>query len=157
MHKRTFLKPAIQDSKFCSTCHKVGIPFALNHYKDFLRGQNHYDTFLLSGVSGHGARSFYYPPVAKGQCIDCHMNFIASNDFGAKDFEGKGARSIHDHFFPAANTGLPTLPRPARGRRCSTPSICRSKKVRVDLFALREGRRDRRRLARVRSARRSRP
>ena len=82
MHKRTFLKPAIKDSKFCSTCHKVGIPFALNHYKDFLRGQNHYDTFLLSGVSGHGARSFYYPEVAKGQCVECHMNFVESGDAG---------------------------------------------------------------------------
>lgn len=138
MHKRTFLKPAIKDSKFCSTCHKVGLPFALNHYKDFLRGQNHYDTFLLSGVSGHGARSFYYPPVAKGQCIDCHMNFVASNDFGAKDFEGKGQRTIHDHMFPAANTGLATI----RGE----PEVAevhakylRENKVRVDLFALREG------------------
>jgi hypothetical protein len=51
MHKKTFLKPAIKDSAFCATCHKVSIPYALNHYKDFLRGQNHYDTFLLSGVS----------------------------------------------------------------------------------------------------------
>ena len=57
MHKKTFLKPVIKDSKFCSTCHKVGLPFALNHYKDFLRGQNHYDTFLLSGVSGGTGRA----------------------------------------------------------------------------------------------------
>ena len=77
MHKKTFLKPVIKDSKFCSTCHKVGLPYALNHYKDFLRGQNHYDTFLLSGVSGHGARSFYYPPVAKANCVDCHMELDA--------------------------------------------------------------------------------
>ena len=138
MHKRTFLKPAIKDSAFCSTCHKVGLPYALNHYKDFLRGQNHYDTFLLSGVSGHGARSFYYPPVAKGQCIDCHMNFIASNDFGAKDFEGKGERSIHNHFFPAANTGLATIldqPEVAEAHA----KYLKEEKVRVDLFALREG------------------
>ena len=138
MHKRTFLKPAIKDSKFCSTCHKVGLPFALNHYKDFLRGQNHYDTFLLSGVGGGGARSFYYPPVAKNQCVNCHMNFIASNDFGAKDFDGDGKREIHDHFAVGANTGLSTF----RGR----PDIAekhaaflRDKKVRVDIFGLREG------------------
>ncbi|WP_435006294.1 tetratricopeptide repeat protein [Tundrisphaera lichenicola] len=138
MHKRTFLKPAIKDSKFCSTCHKVGLPYGLNHYKDFLRGQNHYDTFLLSGVSGHGAKSFYYPEVAKGQCIDCHMNFITSDEFGAKDFDGKAGREIHNHLFPGANTGLATI----RGE----PEIAeihakylREKKVRVDLFALREG------------------
>jgi len=138
MHKRTFLKPAIQDSKFCSTCHKVGLPFALNHYKDFLRGQNHYDTFLLSGVSGHGARSFYYPPTAKGQCVSCHMNFIPSNDFGAKDLDGDGRREIHDHFNVGANTGLATL----RGRPDVAEAhakFLKDKKVRVDLFALREG------------------
>ena len=138
MHKRTFLKPAIKDSAFCSTCHKVGIPYALNHYKDFLRGQNHYDTFLLSGVSGHGARSFYYPPVAKGQCVDCHMNFVASNDFGAKDFEGKGGREIHNHFFPAANTGLATILGQPDVAKVHADYL-RDKKVRVDLFALREG------------------
>jgi tetratricopeptide (TPR) repeat protein len=138
MHKRTFLKPAIKDSKFCSTCHKVGIPFALNHYKDFLRGQNHYDTFLLSGVSGHGARSFYYPPIAKGQCIDCHMNFIASNDFGAKDFQNKGDREIHNHFFPAANTGLATILNQPQIAEIHAKYL-KDKKVQVDLFALREG------------------
>ena len=138
MHKRTFLKPAIKDSAFCSTCHKVGIPYGVNHYKDFLRGQNHYDTFLVSGVSGHGARSFYYPPVAKGQCIECHMNFIPSKDFGAKDFEGKGTPTIHDHFFAAANTGLATI----RGHTDVAEihaKYLKDKKVRVDLFALREG------------------
>ena len=138
MHKRTFLKPAIKDSKFCSTCHKVGIPYGVNHYKDFLRGQNHYDTFLLSGVSGHGARSFYYPPVAKGQCVDCHMNFIASNDFGAKDFEGKGGREIHNHFFPAANTGLAAIRNEPDVAKIHADYL-KDKKVRVDLFALREG------------------
>jgi tetratricopeptide (TPR) repeat protein len=138
MHKRTFLKPLIKDSKFCSTCHKVSLPFALNHYKDFLRGQNHFDTFLLSGVSGHGARSFYYPPVAKGQCVSCHMNFIASNDFGAKDFDGKGGREIHDHLFVGANTGLATFrDRPDIAERHA--KYLQDQKVRVDLFALREG------------------
>ncbi len=138
MHRRTFLKPAIKDSKFCSTCHKVGLPYALNHYKDFLRGQNHYDTFLLSGVSGQGARSFYYPPAAKGQCIDCHMNFIASNDFGAKDFDGKGGREIHNHLFLGANTALPVFQgRPDVAEQHA--AYLRDKKIRVDLFALREG------------------
>jgi hypothetical protein len=63
-HKRTFLKPFMRTAGFCSTCHKVSLPRELNHYKDFLRGQNHYDTFLLSGVSGVSARSFYYPEKA---------------------------------------------------------------------------------------------
>jgi len=30
----------------------------LNHYK-WVRGQNHYDTYFLSGVSGYFAQSFF--------------------------------------------------------------------------------------------------
>ncbi|MDR3636469.1 MAG: multiheme c-type cytochrome [Isosphaeraceae bacterium] len=138
MHKKTFLKPVIQSAEFCSTCHKVGLPFAFNHYKDFVRGQNHYDTYLLSGVSGHGARSFYYPPVAKGNCAECHMNLVASGDFGARDFDGQGGREIHNHLFPAANTGLAAI----RGDEATVDAhaqYLKDKKVRVDIFALREG------------------
>jgi tetratricopeptide (TPR) repeat protein len=112
-HKKTFLKPfhrgATLGSEFCSTCHKVSLPVELNHYKEFLRGQNHHDSFQLSGVSGHGARSFYYPEKAKTSCNACHMPLKASNDFGARDFDGTGTRKVHDHLFPAANTGLPWL------------------------------------------------
>jgi tetratricopeptide (TPR) repeat protein len=138
MHKRTFLKPLHKDAKFCSTCHKVSLPFALNHYKEFLRGQNHYDPFLLSGVSGGSARSFYYPPVAKGNCAECHMNLVPSTDFGARDFDGRPGREIHNHLFLGANTGLAAL----RGRADIAEAHARylkDQKVRVDLFALRDG------------------
>ncbi len=108
-HKRTFLKPFHKSAEFCATCHKVSLPVELNHYKEFLRGQNHYDSFLLSGVSGHGARSFYYPPKAKENCAACHMPPQASGDFGAKDFDASGTAKIHNHRFPGSNTGLFTL------------------------------------------------
>jgi tetratricopeptide (TPR) repeat protein len=108
-HKQTFLKPFHKTAEFCATCHKVSLPVELNHYKEFLRGQNHYDTYLLSGVSGHGTRSFYYPPVAKENCAVCHMPLQPSGDFGAKDFDGTGVRKVHNHRFPAANTGLFSL------------------------------------------------
>jgi tetratricopeptide (TPR) repeat protein len=138
MHKKTFLKPVIKDVKFCSTCHKVGLPYGLNHYRDFVRGQNHYDPFLLSGVSGHGARSFYYPDVAKTTCTECHMELKPSTDFGARDFDGKGGREIHDHFFIGANTGLAAI----QGDREAAARHARflaDKKVRIDIFGLREG------------------
>ena len=143
MHKRTFLKPEVhRDSKFCSTCHKVGLPYALNHYQDFTRGQNHWDTFLLSGVSGGGARSFYYPPPdqkAKTECAACHMPLTASNDFGSRtDFDASGQSKIHDHLFPGANTGLAAI----RGRQdiqAVHEKYLKDKKLRIDLFALREG------------------
>lgn len=155
-HKKTFLKPFHKTAEFCSTCHKVSLPVALNHYKDFLRGQNHYDTFLLSGVSGHGARSFYYPPEAKTNCAECHMPLQPSEDFAAKDFDRSGVRKTHDHFFPGANTGLPFLL--AREDRYAdhtegfryairrntdfltgTDPEGKDKKLRIDIFGLKEG------------------
>lgn len=106
-HKKTFLKPHHKTAEFCSTCHKVHLPKELTAYKDFLRGQNHYDSFLLSGVSGHGASSFYYPQKAEANCNECHMPQVAAEDFGARFSEKLGAMAVHDHFFPGANTALP--------------------------------------------------
>jgi tetratricopeptide (TPR) repeat protein len=152
-HKRTFLKPFHKTAEFCSTCHKVALPVELNHYKDFLRGQNHYDTFLLSGVSGHGARSFYYPPQAKQNCAECHMPLRPSGDFGSRDFDSSGVRKGHSHLFPAANTGLPVLVAQEDRYKDRAPDLLRvaqahadflrgtdpngsDKKLRIDLFGL---------------------
>jgi len=55
--QKTFLKPVHHSAECCGTYHKVHLQEALNHYR-WLRGQNHYDFFLLSGVSGHCASSF---------------------------------------------------------------------------------------------------
>jgi tetratricopeptide (TPR) repeat protein len=137
-HKKTFLKPEVhKSSEFCSTCHKVHLPKQLNHYKDFLRGQNHYDTFLLSGVSGHGARSFYYPPVAKTSCNECHMPLAQSDDFGAKLLPGSEKLSIHNHLFPAANTGITWLKEADKAQAAHEEFL--KDNVRVDIFGLREG------------------
>jgi tetratricopeptide (TPR) repeat protein len=105
-HKSEMLKPFHKTAEFCSSCHKVQLPKELTKYKDFLRGQNHYDTYLLSGVSGHGARSFYYPPIAQDNCNGCHMPEFASNDFGAKPNKNLGTLAIKDHAFPAANSAV---------------------------------------------------
>ena len=155
-HKQTFLKPFHKTAEFCAACHKVSLPEELNHYKPFLRGQNHYDTYLLSGVSGHGTRSFYYPPTAKQNCAECHMPLKASNDFGSRDFDGSGVRKGHNHRFPAANTGLfellkrepryaqyadgfqETIDLHANYLRGSAPDGS-DKKVRIDLFGVKAG------------------
>lgn len=111
LHKRTFLKPLHTTSEFCGTCHKVHLPEELNHYK-FLRGQNHYDSHLLSGVSGHGVASFYYPPEAEPNCNGCHMELLPSEDFGSRRYpesEQPNLTQVHDHLFPSANTGIPHL------------------------------------------------
>ena len=111
LHKRTFLKPLHETSEFCGACHKVHLPEELNHYK-FLRGQNHYDSHLLSGVSGHGVASFYYPPEAEPNCNGCHMELLPSEDFGSQRYpesEQPDVTQVHDHLFPSANTGIPHL------------------------------------------------
>ena len=105
-HKRTFLKPLHTSTEFCGTCHKVHIPEELNHYK-WLRGQNHYDAFLQSGVSGHNVNSFYYPKTAQSNCNQCHMPAMASLDFGARHDPKAGGLVVSDHLFLGANTALP--------------------------------------------------
>jgi tetratricopeptide (TPR) repeat protein len=107
-HKKTFLKPLHKTPEFCGTCHKVHLPKDLNAYK-WLRGQNHFDSYHLSGVSGHGVSSFYYPQKAEASCNGCHMPLEDSEDFGAQDFGGRGRLQVHDHMFPSANTGLADL------------------------------------------------
>ena len=111
LHKRTFLKPLHTTAEFCGACHKVHLPEELNHYK-FLRGQNHYDSHLLSGVSGHGVASFYYPPEAEPNCNGCHMDLLPSDDFGSRrhpESDQPDVTQVHDHLFPSANTGIPHL------------------------------------------------
>jgi tetratricopeptide (TPR) repeat protein len=140
-HKKTFLKPFHRTEGFCSTCHKVSIPMAVNHYKEFLRGQNHSDSYLLSGVSGHGVRSFYYPPVAQTNCNGCHMPLKPSRDFGSRDFDGSGDRKVHNHLFVGANTGLPALLNYERREEIvqAHSDFLRDKKTRIDLFGLKRG------------------
>ena len=150
-HKKTMLRPLHKSAEFCGTCHKVALPVELNHYKDFLRGQNHYDSFVLSGM-GNGSRSFYFPEKAKENCNSCHMPLVPSNDFGAKDFDGTGGRKVHHHSFPAANTGLFALlknePRYAgmaegfdRTTKLNTDFLT-DKKLRIDLFGVKDYRAD---------------
>lgn len=139
-HKKTFLKPLHKTAEFCSTCHKVSIPGDLNHYKEFLRGQNHYDTYLLSGVSGHGARSFYYPDKAKENCSACHMPGKESNDFGAKflDPQKPGSLMVHNHLFPAANAGLAFINHDSQ-TVAAEEAFLKDGKMRVDIFGVKEG------------------
>jgi len=136
-HKKTFLKPLHADAEFCGSCHKVHLPEELNAYK-WLRGQDHFDDYLLSGVSGHGVASFYYPPKAESNCNGCHMPLLDSDDFAAKRYEEGGPLSVHDHMFPSANTAIPHL--------LDLPAWVNEKHrqfldgvMKVDIFALREG------------------
>lgn len=137
LHRRTFLKPVHRSAEFCSACHKVHIPMEVNRYKEFLRGQNHFDSFILSGASGHGARSFYYPDRAQARCSGCHMPLLVSSDFGARDFDGSGRLAVHDHLFPAANTGLAHV-RGDAATVAAHQAFLRDA-MRIDLFGIKAG------------------
>ena len=136
-HKSEMLKPALKSAEFCSTCHKVHLPGNLTKYKEWVRGQNHYDSYLLSGVAGHGARSFYYPEKAQTNCNGCHMPYKESNDFASKPHPETGKNVVHSHFFPGANTALPFW----RGDQeviQQAQSILKDC-ARVDIFGVRKG------------------
>jgi len=128
-HRRVFLKPFMreQTAEFCSSCHKVHLDVPVNHYRWF-RGFNEYDNWQASGVSGQGARSFYYPPKPQ-QCADCHMPMEASKD------QGNMNGFVHSHRFPAANTALPTANEDAPQLKL-TEDFLKNGALTVDIFAL---------------------
>lgn len=136
-HKKTYLKPIHKSAEFCGTCHKVHIPEELNQYR-WLRGQNHYDSWLLSGVSGHGVASFYYPDQAQSNCNGCHMPLHDGDDFGAQDFSGEGKLQLHDHLFPGANTALHSLVGTSKESLEDQIQFLQGT-IRVDIFGLRRG------------------
>jgi Flp pilus assembly protein TadD len=96
-----------------------------------MRGQNHYDSWYDSGVSGRAVRSFYDPPKAKA-CRDCHLPPFKSAEFGNR------GGFVHDHLFPAANTALPFV-RNDRETVARIQRFLQDKVLTVDLFAIRRG------------------
>jgi tetratricopeptide (TPR) repeat protein len=131
-HRRVFLKPFMreQTAEFCSACHKVHLDVPVNHYR-WIRGFNEYDNWQASGVSGQGARSFYYPAHPQN-CADCHMPMLRSADAG----NIKGL--IHSHRFLAANTALPFEEEDA-AQLSGTEKFLQDKQVSVDIFAISPG------------------
>jgi tetratricopeptide (TPR) repeat protein len=131
-HRDTFIKPfhREQTPEFCSSCHKVHLDVPVNAYRWF-RGFNDYDNWQASGISGEGARSFYYP--AKSQkCADCHMPLVASNDPAAKN------GMVKSHRFPAANTALPFVNGDAEQLR-AVQQFLQDGQISVDVFGLVRG------------------
>ncbi len=129
-HRRAFFKPFMHDERsaeFCSSCHKVHLDIPVNHYR-WIRGFNDYDNWQASGVSGLGARSFYYPPKPQ-RCLDCHMPLVDSADYGTTD--GK----LHSHRFPAANTALPTANQDEKQME-AVLNFLKNGVISVDIFAV---------------------
>jgi tetratricopeptide (TPR) repeat protein len=130
-HRMTFMKPFMRDqtAEYCSACHKVHLDVPVNDYR-WIRGFNEYDGWQSSGVSGQGARSFYYPEQPM-DCADCHMPLIASED------AGNVGGVVHDHRFPGANTAIAFANRNSEQQTLVTDFL-RNGQVSVDIFALSE-------------------
>jgi len=128
-HRATFLKPFHheQSAEFCAACHKVHLDVPVNHYR-WLRGFNEYDNWQASGVSGQGARSFYYPPKSQ-VCNDCHMPLVPSQDPGNHDGQ------VHSHRFPAANTALAYVNQD-KPQMDVTEKFLKSGFITVDIFSI---------------------
>jgi Flp pilus assembly protein TadD len=128
-HRETFLKPfhREQTPEFCASCHKVHLDVPVNAYRWF-RGFNDYDNWQASGVSGEGARSFYYPPRPQ-RCADCHMPPVPSTDPAAKN------GLVKSHRFATANTAVPFV----NGDTAQLEEVqkfLRDGQISVDIFGL---------------------
>ena len=131
-HRETFLKPfhREQTPEFCASCHKVHLDVPVNAYRWF-RGFNDYDNWQASGVSGEGARSFYYPPKPQ-RCADCHMPLVQANDPAAKN------GMVRSHRFAAANTALPFV-NGDRAQLDAVQTFLRDGQISVDVFGIVRG------------------
>ena len=128
-HRDTFIKPFHRDqsAEFCSSCHKVHLDGEVNDYR-WVRGFNEYDNWQASGVSGQGARSFYYPETPQ-TCNSCHMPLVRSDDPAADD------GYIRSHRFPGANTALPFVNRDVTQLRV-VQDFLRAGQITVDVFGI---------------------
>jgi hypothetical protein len=128
-HRESFMKPFHRDQtpEFCSSCHKVHLDAPVNSYRWF-RGFNDYDNWQASGVSGEGARSFYYPK-KPSMCADCHMPLVDSQDPAAKN--GK----VRSHRFAAANTAVPFVNKDAAQLKAAQDFL-RDGQISVDIFGI---------------------
>jgi tetratricopeptide (TPR) repeat protein len=125
-HRRSFIKPFMYTAEYCSACHKVHLDVPINNYR-WQRGFNDYDNWQASGVSGQGARSFYYP-AKSSVCQDCHMPLVNSHDPG--NIDGK----VHSHRFPAANVAVAYVNQDAAQLKAEE-AFLKSGFITVDLFA----------------------
>jgi Flp pilus assembly protein TadD len=92
-----------------------------------MRGFNEYDNWQASGVSGQGARSFYYPPTPLA-CGGCHMPLVPSTDPAAK------GGMVHSHRFAGANTAVPTANQDETQLK-TVEGFLQSGFITVDIFA----------------------
>ena len=127
-HKRAVMRPLLRTPEFCSTCHKVDAPPALNGYKH-IRGFSAYDEWQQSGAS-HEVVSPYYKAKQRVDCRGCHMPKIESlNDRAAKH------GVIASHQWLGANTAAPLFYGQTKQVEL-TEQFLKDKVINADIFTL---------------------
>lgn len=127
-HKRAVMRPLLRTPEFCSTCHKVDAPPALNGYKH-IRGFSAYDEWQQSGAS-HESVSPYYKTEQRVDCRGCHMPKIESRN----DRAAKGG-VIASHQWLGANTAAPLFYGQTRQVEL-TEQFLKGKVINADIFTL---------------------
>jgi hypothetical protein len=130
-HRASFLKPMHRTAEFCMVCHKVHIPEQVNLFH-WIRGQDEYDNWQNSGVSGNAVGGWYDSAEKPKLCQDCHMPEIESNDMG--QIGGK----IHNHRFPGPNTAIPAI-HGDKAQLEADEKFLKDKRVSVDIVAVKRG------------------
>lgn len=105
-HRARLRAPLLAEARFCGACHKVGLTAEVTRAdgKRWQRGQNDYDAWHGSAISGRGAASVFRPGQTQ-RCQDCHMPAepASANEQGARD------GMVRSHRFIGANAALPHL------------------------------------------------
>ncbi len=127
-HKRAVMRPLLRTPEFCSTCHKVDAPPALNGYKH-IRGFSAYDEWQQSGAS-HEVVSPYYKTEQRVDCRGCHMPKIESLD-------DRAAKSgvIASHQWLGANTAAPLFYGQTKQVEL-TEQFLKAKVINADIFTV---------------------
>ncbi|WNJ19104.1 tetratricopeptide repeat protein [Pontibacter sp. G13] len=99
-HAASMMDPYLASDEYCTSCHKVSVPQAVNEYR-WKRGQNQYDAWYASSFSRHNPRTFYQRE--RQSCVSCHMEEVPSMDQGNDD------GMVASHRFAAANSAIPHL------------------------------------------------
>ena len=128
-HRQTFMKPFMREdsAEFCSACHKVHLDVPVNNYRWF-RGFNDYDNWQASGVSGQGARSFYYPPKSS-TCVGL------PHAAGRVEGSGQSRRQGPLASLPGGEHGG-AVRQSGRGQMEATEKFLKSGFITVDIFAV---------------------
>ncbi len=167
-HKKTFLKPFHKTAEFCSTCHKVSLPVALNHYKEFLRGQNHYDSRSCSAaspVTGPAASTIRPRRSRTVPIATCRWSRATTSPprtstaaaFASATTTASRPRTPACSLCSNTRNATSTTPTASSVLSIAMPRSSRTTKLRIDLFGLQRRRHDRRETARPHSTRAAAP